>query len=135
MAHPDCWRIKLENQLLLQQLLEKAGFQVCIAKDGVETVKLFEEWHPHFIWMDRRMPRMDGLEATIKIHGLPGGKEVKIAALTASVFKEQKDELMGAGSDDLYASLPFERDLRLHGPTSGSEIYLWMMKGARMKLK
>ncbi|MES9903125.1 MAG: ATP-binding protein [Sedimenticola sp.] len=99
------WRIliaedQLENQLLLQQLLEKAGFQVCIAKDGVETVKLFEEWHPHFIWMDRRMPRMDGLEATIKIHGLPGGKEVKIAALTASVFKEQKDELMGAGSDD-----------------------------------
>ena len=99
------WRIliaedQLENQILLQQLLEQTGFQVRIAEDGLETIKLFEAWHPHFIWMDRRMPRLGGLEATQKIRELPGGKEVKIAALTASVFKEQRDELMAAGSDD-----------------------------------
>ncbi len=99
------WRILiaedvLENQVLLQQLLEQAGFQVRIAEDGLETIKLFEAWHPHFIWMDRRMPRLGGLEATQRIRELPGGKEVKIAALTASVFKEQRDELMAAGSDD-----------------------------------
>ncbi|MES9879011.1 MAG: AAA family ATPase [Candidatus Sedimenticola sp. 1PA] len=99
------WRIliaedQLENQLLLKQLLEQAGFQVCIAEDGEETIQLFKSWHPHFIWMDRRMPHMDGLTATRKIRQLPGGKEVKIAALTASVFKEQKDEVMEAGSDD-----------------------------------
>ncbi|MES9887074.1 MAG: ABC transporter substrate binding protein, partial [Candidatus Sedimenticola sp. 6PFRAG1] len=63
------WRILiaedvLENQVLLQQLLEQAGFQVRIAEDGLETIKLFEAWHPHFIWMDRRMPRLGGLEAT-----------------------------------------------------------------------
>ncbi|MES9961899.1 MAG: response regulator, partial [Candidatus Sedimenticola sp. 20ELBAFRAG] len=68
--------------------------------DGLETIKLFEAWHPHFIWMDRRMPRLGGLEATQQIRELPAGKDVKIAALTASVFKEQKDELMAAGSDD-----------------------------------
>ncbi|MES9888588.1 MAG: ATP-binding protein, partial [Candidatus Sedimenticola sp. 6PFRAG1] len=99
------WRILiaedvLENQLLLQQLLEQTGFQVRIAEDGLDTIKLFEAWHPHFIWMDRRMPRLGGLEATQRIRELPGGKEVKIAALTASVFKEQRDELMAAGSDD-----------------------------------
>ncbi|MES9874924.1 MAG: ATP-binding protein [Candidatus Sedimenticola sp. 6PFRAG7] len=99
------WRIliaedQLENQVLLQQLLEQVGFQVRIAEDGLKTIKLFEAWHPHFIWMDRRMPRLGGLEATERIRELPGGKDVKIAALTASVFKEQKDELMAVGSDD-----------------------------------
>ncbi|MES9964896.1 MAG: ATP-binding protein [Candidatus Sedimenticola sp. 20ELBAFRAG] len=99
------WRIliaedQLENQLLLRQLLEDAGFQVRVAEDGEKTVQLFEAWHPHFIWMDRRMPKMDGLEATRRIRELPGGNEVRIAALTASVFKEQKDEVMAAGSDD-----------------------------------
>ncbi|MES9885853.1 MAG: ATP-binding protein [Candidatus Sedimenticola sp. 6PFRAG1] len=99
------WRILiaedvLENQLLLQQLLEQTGFQVRIAKDGLEAIKLFETWHPHLIWMDRRMPSLGGLEATERIRQLPGGKDVKIAALTASVFKQQKDEVIAAGSDD-----------------------------------
>ncbi|MES9961902.1 MAG: YfiR/HmsC family protein [Candidatus Sedimenticola sp. 20ELBAFRAG] len=108
------WRIlvaedQLENQLLLQQLLEQAGFEVRVAEDGEQTVELFQQWHPHFIWMDRRMPRMDGLTATRKIRELPGGKEVKIAALTASVFKEQKDEVMAAGSDD-FVRKPYRPD-------------------------
>ena len=46
------------------------------------------------------MPVMNGLTATRKIRELPDGKEVKIAALTASVFKEQKNEVLEAGSDD-----------------------------------
>ncbi|MES9857048.1 MAG: ATP-binding protein [Sedimenticola sp.] len=99
------WRIlivedQLENQQLLHQLLTQTGFQVRIADDGIEAIELFEEWHPHFIWMDWRMPRMDGLTATRKIRELPDGKEVKIAALTASVFREQTDEIMAGGSDD-----------------------------------
>ncbi|MES9874921.1 MAG: PocR ligand-binding domain-containing protein [Candidatus Sedimenticola sp. 6PFRAG7] len=110
----QAWRIliaedQLENQLLLQQLLESVGFEVRIAEDGEKTVAIFNEWHPHFIWMDRRMPRMDGLTATRKIRELPGGDEVKIAALTASVFKEQKDEVMAAGSDD-FVRKPYRPD-------------------------
>ncbi len=100
------WRILIvednpENQLLLEQILVKVGFQVRIAEDGEKGVTAFEEWHPHFIWMDRRMPRMDGLEATRRIRELPGGKDVTIVALTASVFQEQRDEVMSAGSDEI----------------------------------
>ncbi|MEJ1462856.1 MAG: transporter substrate-binding domain-containing protein [Candidatus Sedimenticola sp. (ex Thyasira tokunagai)] len=99
------WRIliaedELVNQLLLKELLEKVGFQVRIVDDGEKAVDLFQEWRPHFIWMDRRMPRMDGLEATRRIRQLPGGQEVKIASLTADVFKEQEEEVLAAGSDD-----------------------------------
>jgi CheY-like chemotaxis protein len=46
------------------------------------------------------MPVMDGLEATRRIRTLDGGREVKIAALTASVFKEERDNVMAAGMDD-----------------------------------
>ncbi|WNV04861.1 response regulator [Candidatus Methylospira mobilis] len=91
---------QLENQLLLQRLLKDAGFTVKVAENGAEGVALFQSFRPHFIWMDRRMPVMDGLEATQCIRSLPGGKDVKIAAVTASAFAEQREEMLSAGMDD-----------------------------------
>jgi signal transduction histidine kinase/CheY-like chemotaxis protein len=91
---------QLENQLLLQRLLKDAGFTSKVAQNGVEAIELFQSYQPHFIWMDRRMPVMDGLEATQRIRTLPGGKEVKIVAVTASAFADQRDEMLAAGLDD-----------------------------------
>lgn len=91
---------QLENQLLLQRLLKDAGFTVKLAQNGAECVEMFQNYHPHFIWMDRRMPVMDGLEATKRIRALDGGKDVKIAAVTASAFAEQREEMLAAGLDD-----------------------------------
>jgi PAS domain S-box-containing protein len=91
---------QLENQLLLSQLMERIGFEVKIAENGEQGVKDFQNWHPHLIWMDRRMPVMDGMEATKVIRNLPGGKEVKIVAVTASAFMEQRNEMLEAGMDD-----------------------------------
>ena len=100
------WRIliaedNLENQLLLKSILEEIGLNVRVAEDGEKAVAMFQEWHPHFIWMDMRMPVLDGYEATKKIRSLPGGDGVKIAALTASAFKEQRPKILAAGCDDL----------------------------------
>lgn len=89
-----------DNQLLLSRLMTTVGFQVRVAENGEQGVRLFEEWRPHLIWMDRRMPVMDGLEATKKIRALPGGKDVRIVAVTASAFQEQRAELLAAGMDD-----------------------------------
>jgi CheY-like chemotaxis protein len=50
--------------------------------------------------MDRRMPMMDGVEATRLIRESPGGDKVKIVAVTASAFKEQRAELLAAGMDE-----------------------------------
>jgi len=95
-----------DNQLLLSRLLESVGFQVRIADNGLRGVELFQSWQPHFIWMDRRMPVMDGMEATRRIRELPGGREVKIVAVTASAFAEQRSEMIAGGMDD-YLRKPF----------------------------
>lgn len=62
----------------------------------------------HFIWMDRRLPVTDGMEATRRIRDLPDGKGVKIVIVTASVFAEQQcGEMLDAGMDD-YVRKPYE---------------------------
>ncbi|WP_256361510.1 response regulator [Methylomonas koyamae] len=38
------------------------GMQVEVAKDGAQGLALFQSWQPHLIWMDRRMPKMDGMQ-------------------------------------------------------------------------
>ncbi|MBI5791862.1 MAG: response regulator [Rhodocyclales bacterium] len=91
---------QLENQILLRRLLEDAGFTVQLAENGATGVEVFRSFRPHFIWMDRRMPVMDGLEATRRIRALDGGTEVKIVAVSASVFGEQRAETLAQGMDD-----------------------------------
>jgi CheY-like chemotaxis protein len=90
-----------ENSLrLLERLLQAAGFQVCLARNGHSAIAGFREFRPEFIWMDWHMPGIDGLEATRRIREMEGGRETKIAAVTASAFDEQRAELMAAGLDD-----------------------------------
>jgi len=89
-----------DNSRLLTRVLEQAGFLVLLAQNGAEGVEAFRSWHPDLIWMDWRMPVMDGLEATRRIRGLEGGREVRIVALSASVFKEDRDQVLAAGADD-----------------------------------
>lgn len=92
---------QLENRLLLKRLMEFVGFQVFEAVNGQQGVEQFTRHQPHFIWMDRRMPIMDGMTATKKIRALPDGGKVKIVAVTASVFIEQRQEFLNAGVDDI----------------------------------
>jgi len=98
-----------ENWMLLKCLLSDAGFEVRVAEDGQKGVAAFREWHPHFIWMDLRMPVLDGLEATRRIRALEGGHDVKIAAITASGFDSRRSEVLAAGLDD-YIRKPYRQD-------------------------
>ncbi|WKJ91475.1 ATP-binding protein [Methylomonas montana] len=86
-----------ESRLLLKKVLESVGFIVNEACNGQDGVEAFKRWHPDFVWMDRRMPIMDGIEATKAILALPEGKNAKIAAVTASVFLEERQALFAAG--------------------------------------
>lgn len=97
------------NWMLLQRLLERVGLHVRVAEDGAVGVDAYQEWRPHFIWMDCRMPVMDGLEATRRIRALEGGADVKIVALTASVFQEERDTILAAGMDD-FLRKPYRPD-------------------------
>jgi CheY-like chemotaxis protein len=90
-----------ENRLLLSSLLTRVGFIVNEAINGGEAVAVFKDWRPDFIWMDMRMPVLDGYEATKEIRSLPGGDAVVIAAVTASAFEEQREGILAAGCDDM----------------------------------
>jgi CheY-like chemotaxis protein len=89
-----------ENRLLLRRLLEPLGFELREAVNGQEAVALFEQWHPDLIWMDIRMPVMDGLEAVRRIRATQPGAQAKIIALTAHALEEERNPILAAGCDD-----------------------------------
>jgi signal transduction histidine kinase/DNA-binding NarL/FixJ family response regulator len=99
---------KRDNWLLLEGLLLDAAFQVRIAEDGAHGVETFVNWRPHLIWMDLRLPGKGGLETMREIRALEGGREVRIVALTASAFAQERDEVLVAGMDDLLRK-PYRR--------------------------
>jgi PAS domain S-box-containing protein len=90
-----------ENRLLLKTLLEEAGFSTLEAENGKEALEAFENEAPGFIWMDMRMPVMDGYEAARQIRRRPGGNKLPIVALTASAFRNQRPQILAAGCNDI----------------------------------
>ncbi|MCP4695082.1 MAG: response regulator [Desulfobacterales bacterium] len=101
------------NRRLLHQLFAPLGFDVMEAANGVEAVALAAGGKPDLIWMDMRMPEMDGLEATRRIKTAEGESSPKIIAITASAFEEERDEIMAAGCDD-FIRKPF-REAEIFG--------------------
>ncbi len=95
-----------ENRRVLSQLLSSIGFQVREAANGQEAIEVWQSWEPHLIWMDMRMPVMDGYEATKRIKATPKGQATAIIALTASAFEEERNIVLAAGCDD-FVRKPF----------------------------
>ena len=101
---------KWENRHLLVNLLEPLGFELREAENGQEAVEIWETWEPHLIWMDMRMPVMDGYEATKHIKSHLKGQATVVVALTASAFEEARTVVLGAGCDD-FVRKPFREDV------------------------
>jgi signal transduction histidine kinase/FixJ family two-component response regulator len=108
-----------EMRLLMARMLEPLGFQVMGATDGAEALWMWRTWAPHLIWMDLRMPRLDGYEATRRIRAaegrsnpglvvpLSGRPRCSIIALTASAFEHDQSAIRAAGCDD-FVTKPFQ---------------------------
>ena len=114
-----------ENCQLLLQLLETVGFEMKSATNGEEAIAIWQQWHPHLIWMDMRMPLMDGYEATRQIRAIEAKlksnqlpitnyqlpiTKTAIIALTASAFEEQQANVLAAGCDD-FVRKPFREEV------------------------
>jgi len=91
---------KSVNRLLLVKLFQPLGFELREAENGAEAVRVCEDWNPHLIWMDIRMPGMDGCEASKRIKATSKGQETIIIALTASLLEEERAITLSAGCDD-----------------------------------
>ena len=87
------------NRQLLVKMLNPLGFQLKEAINGQEAIEIWDSWEPHLIWMDMRMPVMDGYEATKQIKGTVKGQATAIIALTASVLEEERAVILSAGCD------------------------------------
>ncbi len=95
-----------ENRMMLSRMLSKTGFEVREASDGRDGIKQWKSWKPDLIWMDMRMPNMDGYEATRRIRQSEGGDDVIIIALTASAFEHDRERVLISGCNDFLAK-PF----------------------------
>jgi PAS domain S-box-containing protein len=95
-----------ENRQLLLKLLHPLGFELQEASNGIEAFQAWERWHPHLIWMDMRMPVMDGYEATQRIKTTTKGQATAVIALTASTLEEERAIILSAGCDD-FVRKPF----------------------------
>ncbi|HEY69580.1 MAG TPA: response regulator [Anaerolineae bacterium] len=103
---------KESNRRLLVKLLEPLGFDIREAIHGKHAIDIWEDWEPHVIFMDMRMPVMDGYEATRKIKSTTKGQATVIIAITASALEEDRLIILSEGCDG-YMRKPFR----------GSELY------------
>ncbi len=96
------------NQLVLGTNLTTFGYQVDIAGNGREALKLLEQTDYALVLMDCMMPEVDGYEATAVIRDKNSAvinHTVPVIALTAKAFKEDRDYCLAVGMDD-YLSKP-----------------------------
>jgi CheY-like chemotaxis protein len=126
-----CYRILIvddreDNRQLLVKMLSPLGFELQEATNGREAIEIWENWHPHLILMDVRMPVMDGYEATKEIKAsiqqreqeqqengemnisAPESPIPKIIALTASTIEGGRSFALVVGCDD-FISKPFRK--------------------------
>ncbi|MDR0196665.1 MAG: response regulator [Oscillospiraceae bacterium] len=99
------------NREIVLSLLENTGLEIDCAENGAQAIDLLEKNPEKYdmVFMDVQMPKVDGLEATRRIRGDLGRRELPIVAMTANVFKHDIDECYAAGMND-YLSKPLDID-------------------------
>lgn len=98
------------NRRLMKVLLTHEGYQVDVAADGMEAFDAVKFRKFDIVFMDLRMPGMDGLETSRRIREWEnGGEHTFIVGLTASYLPEEGPRMFEAGIDN-YVSKPFQME-------------------------
>ena len=96
-----------DNRDSLSRRLERRGFEVVIAVDGVKGVEAAKGERPDLILMDMNMPELDGWEATGQIKAVPELAGIPVIALTAHAMSGDRERALAAGCSD-YHTKPVE---------------------------
>ena len=89
-----------DNIYMLSRRLTREGFDVSIARDGVEGVAMARELLPDLVIMDLVLPELDGFEASSQLRAGEETAQIPIIALSASVLPEHRHRAIDAGCDD-----------------------------------
>ena len=89
-----------DNRRLLVTLLQPFGFEVREAANGQEAVEQWRAWQPHLVFMDLRMPVLDGMEATRRMKATPQEPPTTVVALSANMMEDDRAAAMAAGCDE-----------------------------------
>ncbi|WP_114633299.1 ATP-binding protein [Vibrio splendidus] len=98
------------NQIIIQQMLRKHEIEPVIASNGVEGLELASNNDYDIVFMDCRMPVMDGFEATEKLRNK--GYSKSIVALTAGTTLEERERCIQCGMDDILSKPYTANDLK-----------------------
>ena len=96
-----------DTRLLLRTWLERRGFRVVEAENGIQAINKAETESPDLIIMDMQMPQLDGLSATRRIRKLKSMNSVPIVAVSAYGADQFREQALAAGCNE-YVSTPFE---------------------------
>jgi two-component system, cell cycle response regulator DivK len=96
-----------DNRDMLTRLLQRRGFEVVSAVDGLQGIAMAESEAPDTILMDMSLPELDGWEATRRLKSAPDTRSIPVIALTAHAMSGDRERALAAGCDD-YESKPIE---------------------------
>lgn len=86
-----------DNYRLVKTLLERSGYEVVGAADGIDAITRARREDPDLILMDINIPSLSGYEVTTKIKSIPGLEDIPVVAVTAKTMKGDKDMALAAG--------------------------------------
>ncbi|MCP4217400.1 MAG: response regulator [bacterium] len=87
------------NREVMREMLPKMGLKVIVSENGKIALELLEKIRPDLIFMDIKMPVMDGIEATRKIKANPDTQSIPVVALTTSSSQDTKSDVLARGFD------------------------------------
>ncbi|AVH73250.1 response regulator [Nostoc sp. 'Lobaria pulmonaria (5183) cyanobiont'] len=87
-------------RLILRNCLEREGYQIAEAENGIEAINLFEQLHPHIVLLDAIMPDMDGFECCTQLELLDCNKHTPVLMITGLNDQETVDRAFAVGAID-----------------------------------
>jgi DNA-binding response OmpR family regulator len=98
---------------LMEAYMTDQGYDLAIAVDGEQTLKLLTEWSPDVVLLDVMMPRISGFEVCKRLRADPATRDVAVLMITALDQASDIDRAVEAGTDD-FVSKPINKKEVLH---------------------
>jgi chemosensory pili system protein ChpA (sensor histidine kinase/response regulator) len=95
-----------------QRLLEREGYQVLLAKDGVDALEQLQQARPDLMLVDIEMPRMDGFDLTRHVRGNEATQAIPIVMVTSRTADKHRNYALGLGVN-AYFGKPFQEPILL----------------------